>query len=468
MGTMNIDRPIPNRLVVFFLLLIPFSGLRAQTDTAGKSPVANAFWKGKPQVQLRYFFLGTQNDGQLSDAYAHALGGGIRYETGSFYGFQAGAGVFSVFNLASSDLTRTEPLTGQPNRYEIGQFDLLSPSTKKDMNRLEEAFLRYKWKETSLSFGRMVLKTPFLNPQDGRMRPTAESGFWLESKALKNLEVQAGFLNAISPRSTFKWFRIGDSFGIYPSGVSEWGAKSAYARKVQSEFVALLGLQYKLGEKARFRFWEVWIDNVSQTLMIQADNEGITSASWAPVWGLQWIRQDQVGNGGHANPALAYVSKGWKANVFGVRLGVRKRKWETSLNYTRITAEGRYLFPREWGRDPFFTFLPRERNEGAGDVHAFVLKSGTVWETIHLRPELGLGYYRMPDVKNVRLNKYGMPSYYQLNASLKYDFPSALKGLEAELLLVYKRRDGATYGNLAYVYNKVNMWQINAVVNWRF
>ena len=30
------------------------------------------------------------------------------------------------------------------------------------------------------------------------------------------------------------------------------------------------------------------------------------------------------------------------------------------------------LLPREWGRDPFYTFLPRERNEGLGDVHALM------------------------------------------------------------------------------------------------
>jgi ribonucleoside-diphosphate reductase alpha chain len=31
--------------------------------------------------------------------------------------------------------------------------------------------------------------------------------------------------------------------------------------------------------------------------------------------------------------------------------------------------------PREWGRDPFYTFLMGERNEGLGDVYAFALKS---------------------------------------------------------------------------------------------
>ena len=30
-----------------------------------------------------------------------------------------------------------------------------------------------------------------------------------------------------------------------------------------------------------------------------------------------------------------------------------------------------FLMPREWGREPFYTFLPRERNEGLGGVNAW-------------------------------------------------------------------------------------------------
>jgi hypothetical protein len=40
----------------------------------------------------------------------------------------------------------------------------------------------------------------------------------------------------------------------------------------------------------------------------------------------------------------------------------RKNSWqnkevEITLN-NRITAKGRYLMPREWGRDPFYTLCP--------------------------------------------------------------------------------------------------------------
>lgn len=37
-------------------------------------------------------------------------------------------------------------------------------------------------------------------------------------------------------------------------------------------------------------------------------------------------------------------------------------------NYTRIDGKGSFPSPGEWVRDPFFTFIPGERNEGYNQV----------------------------------------------------------------------------------------------------
>lgn len=50
------------------------------------------------------------------------------------------------------------------------------------------------------------------------------------------------------------------------------------------------------------------------------------------------------------------MPKGNNAVSFGARLGWKEKHQDISFNYTRITQLGRYLMPREWGRDPFFTF----------------------------------------------------------------------------------------------------------------
>jgi hypothetical protein len=182
----------------------------------------------------------------------------------------------------------------------------------------------------------------------------------------------------------------------------------------------------------------------------------------------QAIRQDAINNGGNEDAAKTYFEKGAKAITFGAKAGWKNKRWETSINYNRITADGRYLMPREWGRDPFFTFLPRERNEGLGDVHAIMGKVNYDISKIRLKIALSAGYYTLPDVKNYRLNKYGLPSYTQINMDIRYAFSNVLKGLEAQLLIVTKLNEGETYNNKKFEFNKVNMVLYNFVLNYHF
>jgi len=162
------------------------------------------------------------------------------------------------------------------------------------------------------------------------------------------------------------------------------------------------------------------------------------------------------------------MEKDAKAVTFGAKVGWKNKAWEASLNYNRITSAGRYLIPREWGRDPFFTFMPRERNEGLGDTHAFMSKINHNFQKSNFKTSLALGYFKLPDVKNYRLNKYGLPSYAQINGDMRYIFDHSIKGLELQILVVGKLKVGDTYGIGKYEINKVDMMQYNVVLNYRF
>ena len=150
------------------------------------------------------------------------------------------------------------------------------------------------------------------------------------------------------------------------------------------------------------------------------------------------------------------------------KAGWKNKQWEASINYNRITADGRYLMPREWGREPFFTFLPRERNDGFGDADAVMGKVNYTIPKAGIKTSLAAGYYHLPDVKNYRLNKYGLPSYAQLNADVRYSFSGMVKGLEAQLLIVGKMNEGETYNNPRFEFNKVNVMLYNLVLNYHF
>jgi hypothetical protein len=96
------------RFLFFISLLIPSITLAQHQEIhiaphlwKGKKSVAEdstsllfAFKHGKVHGNLRYFFMATENQDRLTDAYANAAGGGLFYETAAYKGFQMGIGGF--------------------------------------------------------------------------------------------------------------------------------------------------------------------------------------------------------------------------------------------------------------------------------------------------------------------------------------------------------------------------------------
>jgi outer membrane porin, OprD family len=428
----------------------------------------NAFKAGNVEGHFRYFYSHTDNNEGLSDYFANAVGGGLRYESGKFKGFQVGVSGFYIFNKGSSDFQKKDEVTNQFNRYEIGLFDIEDPTNKGDLDRLEELYIKYNFGKSFIKFGRQLINTPFLNLQDGRMRPSGVEGVWAELNEFKKLHLEGGWLYAMSPRSTVHWYSAGNSVGIYPMGVTSEGNRSNYHGNIASEGVFLLGAQYQLNKWINVKLWDVLFENVNNTNLLQADFKYPMNKFNTLIGGIQFIHQQTVGNGGNKDPNLTYADKNTTATILGSQIGLKRGQLEITANYTHIFDQGRYLMPREWGRDPFYTFMPRERNEGFGDLDAYVGKISYNIPKNRIKISSGLGYFRLPDVKNFTLNKYGMPSYLQFNLDLRYSFSGMFKGLDTQFLVVSKINQGNLYDDRRFEINKVNLMLYNFVVNYHF
>ncbi len=475
---------LKKHLFAFFFLMIPaMSGIaqhrelsetpniytqKASTTDSQSSTVLDVFRRSTISGHFRYFFMATNNDIPYTDYFANAIGGGLKIETAPFHHFRVGISGFYIFNIGSSDFSKPDSISKQMNRYESALFDVNNPGNKSDMDRLEELYLNYQYKGARLTFGKQMINTPFVNLQDGRMRPTGVEGLWIEARNAKKIKMELGYLYRISPRSTLSYYDIGKSIGIYSSGVNEDGSKSNYSDHLRSKGIFIAGISSESFHNTKFQIWNQWVENIFNTSMVQADFLLHKKDSHEMIAGLQSIVQIPLNHGGHEEINKSYFASKSHAFTFGAKLGWKQKNTEFSINYNRITASGRYLMPREWGREPFFTFLPRERNEGLGDVHAATLKLNYTLPSIRMKTNIGVGYYDLPSVKNYRLNKYGMPSYAQFNIDLRYEFAGLLKGFDAQLLLVHKVN--ASHEALAgkNVINKVDMTQVNAVLNFRY
>ena len=469
----------------YFAILLFYTSVPtwAQHHELSDQPV---MWKGKPQDVLdstsllyafktgttaghfRYFFSQTTNEGALSDYFANAVGGGLRFETNSFHHFQFAVSGFYFFNIGSSQLHNPDPATGALSRYEIGLFDVENPDNHEDMDRLEELYLKYNLKKGHLILGKQLINTPLINIQDGRMRGTGVEGVWLDQQLAKKWRFQGGLLTSISPRSTTKWYNGAESIGLYSQGVNPDGTPSNFKGNIEMPYVAVASFTWKPLQNFEYQAWDYHLPGLLNSTFQQAVHHAqFKRMKWQN--GAQFMRQWALADGGNADQSMTYIARGAKSMTFGFRSELEFANWHYSLNYNRITAEGRYLFPREWGRDPFFTFMPRERNEGLGDVHAFVAKienqdPSSIWR----KSGFSFGYFQLPDVQNFALNKYGMPSYLQANLDLRVQLEKLMHGLEGQLLLVAKYGVGDTFNNPKYQINKVNLLMTNFVLNYHF
>ena len=426
----------------------------------------HAFKHGTASGHLRYFFMNTNNEKGLSDYFANAAGGGLKFETAKFKGFQMGISGFFTFNIGSSDFLKPDLKTGQRSRYEIGLFDQEDPLNKTDIARLEELYLKYSFHRSTITLGKQLINTPFINLQDGRMRPTEVNGLWLDHK-MKKTRIEGGLLYQISPRGTVKWYDVGKSIGIYSTGINKDGTKSEYEGNTHTKGLAMVGITHKPNKELSLQFWHLYTENIFNASFIQVEYEKELENKHTLSAGIQLFQQNRIGEGGNEEEAKRYMQDK-SSFVYSGKLGWSYKKWKASFNFSRITSAGRYTMPREWGRDPFYTFMPRERNEGLANVYAYVVRVGGSFPKQRSSVNLAVGHFKLPSVYDFEANKYGLPSYNQLNIDYRYSFKAMLTGLEAQILYVYKGKATNEIIDDRYIINRVNMGLWNIVLNYNF
>lgn len=403
--------------------------------------------------------MGTLQKGALKDDFSLAQGGTLGIQTPYFHGLRANLSGYFIYNLASSDLAKPESITGALNRYEAGQFDITDRGTTKGLERIEQLNLEYEHRNFHAQLGRFQRETPFFNAQDGRMRPTLEEGLWLRQKWGKWSLRTAGVWS-VSPRSTVNWYPIASSVGLYGRGFRQDGTPNAYRIEDAGKVLWIAGAQGPLTKRSSLEVWSMAFPNVLHSHTAQYEyRSGETKVR------LLAVAQGRLGQGGNADPYLAYIPESHRSFAFSsnVSLPLPKKRY-LALSATRITSHGAYIMPREWGRDPFYTFMSRERNEGLGDVWAATAMLGVLRS--HGSHELNVGLYNLPDRSNFALNRYGMPSYWHANFAGRVRPQKAFQGVVLRYLIMYK---GALYPSevsLAQHFNRVGVWHVSLTADY--
>ena len=232
----------------------------------GKADVSPASSGGTIDGAVRSYLMATANVGELSDWVSWANGASLGWQSSRFAGFGVGARFYATVATAGN-ATALDPTTGRPSRYELGLYDVVAKE-RADTALLGEAYLDFAASGHHVWLGRHRLKSPLINPQDGRMIPSLVQGVWYEGSFDRRLKLQLGYLSHVAPRSTGGFYSAADSIGLYPSGRSVIGQPSAYAGRLESAGVFVGSAAYRT-PLFRAQAWDYLVENIFNTVYLE-------------------------------------------------------------------------------------------------------------------------------------------------------------------------------------------------------
>ncbi len=448
------------------------------------SNLSSALHSGKVTGQVRYYYMRVDNAPGLKDYFGSAIGGHLKYETGSFYNFKAGVAFYTTNSINTNvNATSTQPGTfnghgGYRNsRYVIRMIDSTDP-TNHAVNGVGQLYLNYHHSKTSVTIGRMVLKTPLLNPEDGWMIPTFFQGAWVKTKALKHFILQAGFINGIWVRNVPRWRNVGDSLGYgYGNGASPAGGPGNYYGNTKSDGIFVAGARYTGIRGLKLQAWDYYVQNIYNATYLESKYDKKMGGSKL-VAGVQYLGERAVGNGGNSNPKLSYMKHGEISNTYGAMVGAGYHGSFLSLAVKTTTKQGRLIMPREWAKPPLYTFQFPETDDGMGGADAWVVNYKQNYKFLGLkglRTNISYGRHFHQSITNNALNKYGFPSYTQFVFGLYYKFSGTFKDLHVRYMFARKNAIASTKTNQPakffknqYVFGKNGQIIQEVVLNYNF
>ena len=158
-------------------------------------------------------------------------------------------------------------------------------------------------------------------------------------------------------------------------------------------------------------------------------------------------------------------------NVINAIIGYQNKGFSTSLAYLHSFNTGRFLFPRELGRENFYVSQLRSWIDGFGDTDIWMLRfkyrpTNERWKDLSL--DARISQTIVSDKDNPTSNKYKLPSFYQLTFLGKYKCHGWYDGLTLNLLYVTKYAPSSENLNQAQKFYQSGFHHFSFMMNLSF
>lgn len=457
------------------ILLLLSAKLSAQhhKDTIHNSPspiiknLKDFLLKGHTSGHVRNYFMATINNSILQDYYTNAIGGAITYHSANLYGLEFGVkGIFS-FKTFSADLTAVDPLSQRHAIWEVELYDITRPQEGLDLDRLEELYIKYTYRNSNFSFGKIdINKSPLLLKRDGRMKPFVYNGAWLAIKEITKHHFYWGWLYQVSPRGMTEWYPIDEAIGILNNGYQPNGQKAHYQHHLKSAGLGVFGYEGTIANALQLKLWNYTLDKINNTVWLQA---AYKFKNWYS--GIQYVFQVALPHQASLPYNNRYQQPNEIAHVLATQLGyLFQNKLNVSFAYSHNFKGGRFLFPKEMGREDFYTSHPRSWLEGYANRNDYLLR--IVYYPLQKKKQLSLdlklAWVDLPSAKKYQDNKYEKTDYFQTTLEIDYAFSNLLNGLTLKFLYIYRSTPKTYYLPLEKEFYNTNLHHFNLITEINF
>jgi hypothetical protein len=267
-----------NKLFLFGLLIV------GSCELLSGDELYLALTKGEVSADLRAFYFNGDRDNR-TDREALAIGGIVKYQSSSYYGFSTGAAFY-----VSDDTLHKGYETAQKGSLEnggdinlvtrnvAGNTEMVNFRDGSSINSLAEAYLEYNIGKTSIKFGRQRLHTPLLNDYYNRFLPNT-----FEATLVKNIDIPNTELLGIY---VTRWkYKATDTF----IGITEGLADPS----IDSD-VMVVGAKNSSIPKTKVELYYYIVPDLMNTLYTQVDNK-IKAGGFSISSALQYLNQKEDG-----------------------------------------------------------------------------------------------------------------------------------------------------------------------------
>jgi len=298
------------------MLSVVTFGLIASSHLNAAEDLSSMFSEGKASGQIRMFYIDREYQGSAGNTThrgSTAIGGYLKYETASLNGLSF-ATAFYTTNEIDSRKTMDPTLFGEGND---------------NYSMLGEAYLQYKFENTTFKAGRQKLSTPMLGDDDARMLPNLFEAYVLTNKDITDTTLTLGHVTKFAQGTFGRAYNggilsatAGYSYVNSQDYAGEFKNVGTYAFDESTDGITMASVTYTGIDNLKLQLWDYYAHDIMNIVYGEANfswNCLITDAI-KPYAGVQFIKENSVGDefGGEIESTYGAAKVGFKVQNFNL------------------------------------------------------------------------------------------------------------------------------------------------------